>query len=61
MQNEQVKPKQTPLEKINSILDKLGIGEAIEIYNKSGKYLHQRIEQKESELSNHKKKLPAKE
>lgn len=36
--------KKTPLQKVNAILDKLTIDEAIEAYHAAGEHLHKRIE-----------------
>lgn len=40
----QMSEKKTPLQKVNAILDKLTIDEAIEAYHAAGEHLHKRIE-----------------
>lgn len=49
--------KHSAIEKINSILDKLSIAEAIEVYQKCGEDLHAKIEKQKQELIEHQNKL----
>lgn len=54
--------KTTPaVDKINTILSKLSIGDAIDIWRTIGDNLHQRISDSKKELDDHESKLTKKE
>jgi len=56
-----VKSKPTALDKLNTILDRLELGEAIEAWQASGDRIHQRIDEGRKELNNHENKLQKKD